>query len=96
MSADVSGYPTADCTPTDEAVGAVDHLPEMARGGAGPHTSVPSASGRDVPRPLPRAERALTSEQRKLLSLQIEQDADLLLERPSTLPPMPFALARQQ
>ncbi len=39
-----------------------------------------TSSGRDVPRPLPGAERPLTGEQRQFLALQLEQDPDLLMK----------------
>ena len=53
-------------------------------------------SGRHVPRPLPGTEPAMTGEQRKLLALQLEQDADLLGKWQPGLLAMPVALPSEQ
>ena len=53
-------------------------------------------SRRDVPRPLPWAERAQTGEKRKFLALQLEQDPDLLMKGQVGLLAMPLPLSREQ
>jgi hypothetical protein len=51
---------------------------------------------RNRPGPFPGTEGTPTNDERKVLPLQFEQDADLLLERQACLRPMPLCLSLKQ